>query len=271
MSYCGNNDYAIETFFIIIAAIYFGCIYVSSKKLFPQNTAIAFYSYLVAFSTFSYATNGIKAGAGAAVFLLALAYRKNLIVFVLLSLLSIGFHHSMKVVIYAYIVVFLYKNTKIYFCIWIAAFFIAALHISYFQELFASYTDKRGAGYLLVNNGVNYVTGFRLDFILYGAAPILVGYIYCIKRELKDNTYELMLRLYTLLNSVWMLCMYASFTNRIAYLSWFLYPYVLLYPFYQLYYSNSQLNVGRNIVVLHLCFTLFMTMIFYPLLKSIVG
>lgn len=55
-------------FFGLIAAIYFIGMFVACRKLFPSNTLIVFLVCLAAFSTFSYGTNGIKAGAAASLF-----------------------------------------------------------------------------------------------------------------------------------------------------------------------------------------------------------
>ena len=61
-AYIGSRNLGTSFFFVIIAAIYFGCAYWGIRRLFPRDTAIAYLTFLGAFSTFSYATNGIKAG-----------------------------------------------------------------------------------------------------------------------------------------------------------------------------------------------------------------
>jgi len=50
------------------------------------------------------------------------------------------------------------------------------------------------------------------------------------KRKLYDKTYLLILGTYMYANSFWVLAIRAMFSNRIAYLSWFIYPIVLAYP-----------------------------------------
>lgn len=268
-NFFGSLDLPVSTFFLFIASIYFPCIYLASRKLFPENASLAFFTYLVGFSTFSYGTNGIKAGAGAAIFLLALAYREKTILTILLCLLSIGFHHSMKVVVYAYILAFFIKSTRLYFYGWIFAAVIATLHIGFFQDLFASYGGEKALDYLGGEGNVAFITGFRPDFMFYSAGPVFVGYLLYIKKGVRNSTYELWLRMYLLTNAIWMLCMYASFTNRIAYLSWFMYPFVLIYPFYAMYYSKDQLVLGKKVVLCHLAFTWLMEVVYYTLIKII--
>ena len=60
-----------------------------------------------------------------------------------------------------------------------------------------------------------------------------------------------------------MLCMYANFTNRIAYLSWFLYPIVLIYPYLNEDWGVNKYKIFSMVVFLHLSFTLFMSVIYY--------
>lgn len=263
LSFMACSRIPLEIFFLIIAAVYFCGIFIACKKLFPKDVLLAFVVYLSAFSTFSYATNGIKAGAAASLFLVALAYIDKKWLSVIFAILTYGMHHSMALVIVAYFIVLYVKNPKFYFFVWGFSFVIAALHITWFQHLFAGFTDEHGAGYLLSEQN----TGFRIDFIIYSSVPVIIGYWLIFKRALKSKIYSLILNLYLLTNSVWMLCMYSSFTNRISYLSWFLYPIVLLYPFVNLSLSNRQYVYLKYAVWGHLGFTLFMHYIYYGILK----
>lgn len=266
-SFWGSLRLPISSFFILIAAIYFLCIYLASRKLFPENSNIAFFSYLVGFSTYAYGTNGIKAGAAAAIFLVALAYKENKKLFFLLVLVSMGFHHSMFVVGIACVMSCFIKKTKLFFFGWLFALVIAALHINYFQDLFSSFGGDSAADYLKGQGEVVYMTGFRVDFILYSFAPVLIGYHVCFRQRIRNDKYEFLLRMYLTTNAVWMLCMYASFTNRIAYLSWLMYPFVLIYPYFAIRTSRNQIVIGKKVAVCHLYFTLFMDVIFYTFIK----
>ena len=231
----GSAKLGYTSFFLFIAAIYFGAAYLGIRKLFPNHVFVASLVFLAAFSTFSYATNGIKAGAAASLFILALGYRDNLKICIPLVLISWGFHHSMIMVVAAFIMTLFIKNPKLYFYIWIFCFLIAAAHVTAFAHFFSGFTTEHGAEYLL-GDGSNDGTkgGFRLDFILYSAVPVVVGwYAIFIKKLELSHCYKNLLNLYLCLNGIWMLCMYANFTNRIAYMSWFLYPIVLIYPLLQ--------------------------------------
>ena len=263
-SWMASNQLGWSFFFLVIAVIYFGGMYIACAKIFPYDTLISFLVYLAAFSTFSYGTNGIKAGAAASLFLIAIAYYRNSFIAILFLCLSLGFHHSMVLPIGAFILAYFYRNTKAYFIGWCLSLLVALLHISFFQNLLAGFTDERGAAYLL-SSGEDWggKSGFRFDFVLYSAMPVLVGYWAIIKKQIVSQTYEFLLSIYLITNSVWMLCMYVNFTNRIAYLSWFLYPIVLIYPFLNEDFGENRYRVFANVACLHLLFTLFMSIVYY--------
>lgn len=256
--------------FFTTAIVYFSCMSIALKKIFPKDALLAFIVYLAAFSTLSYGTNGIKAGAAASMFMLAIAYRENLKLLILFSALSWGLHHSMFFVIAGAATVTFYKKTKHYFLFWCFALLCAAAHITFFQELFASASDAKGASYLS-SEGTDYfrTTTFRLDFVLYSAFPVFIGYKMYFKYKIRSEMYEWILNLYLVLNGIWMLCMYAEFTNRIAYLSWFILPILIIYPYLNEYVNSQQYKILNKVVYVQLAFSLFMNFIYYAFIKPI--
>ena len=262
MSYLGID---ITMFFLLIAAIYFGGMLIACNKWFPGHELLAFLVCLGAFSTFSFATNGIKAGAATSIFLVALAYRDKLYIAIPFALISWGFHHSMQLPVATYIISIIFKKTQWYFSIWVVSLILSILHVTTFQTIFAGWTDDQGAGYLNVIDA-EFVSkkGFRADFVFYSIFPLIMGYYAIVKYNFKDKLYKVLLRTYILTNAIWLLCMYAPFTNRIAYLSWFMYPILLIYPCMKNEGKNWPLVSKRNMIVgLHLSFTLFMNIVYY--------
>ncbi len=260
----GSMSLGYTSFFVFVATIYFGGAYLGIRKLFPNHRLTAFLVFLAAFSTFSYGTNGIKAGAATSLFIWALGYRENLKVCIPLVLLSWGFHHSMIMVVAAFVITLFVKNPKYYFWIWGFCLLMAAAHVTAFANLFAGAITEKGAMYL--TGGFNHGTkvGFRIDFIVYSAMPVIVGWYAIMKKKLQvSELYKKLLGLYLCLNGVWMLCMYAEFTNRIAYLSWFLYPIVLIYPFLNEQWGRNRYKKFGLVMLGHLGFTLFMNVIYY--------
>ena len=262
-----SSRISIDYFFVVLAAINFGALLLACRKMFPKDTLYSFIIYLGAFSTFSYATNGIKAGAAASIFLCALAYKDKWLLSLMFLWISLGFHHSMMLPITAFLICWAVKNPKLYLFGWCCSLLISALHISFFQELFASMADEKGAGYLGEDVGMSYI-GFRPDFILYSSAPVILGYWVIKMKGYHSKFYNTMYCTYLLTNSVWMLCMYANFTNRIAYLSWLMLPIVLIYPFFDKPFMHHQYIGANRVAGWHLSFTLAMQIIYYGLLQA---
>ncbi len=265
-AWMGAHQYESGVFFFIISTIYFICMLIACLKLFPKDTMLAFIVYLGAFSTFSFGTNGIKAGAAASLFLIALAYyKKSKIIVIIFLLLALGFHHSMKAPLIAYVIAYYYKKPKTYLYGWVFCLLLAAAHVTIFMSIFAGYTDEHGASYLKIQTGdtAKNVSGFRPDFILYSAIPIIIGYYLITVKKIKSERFIFLWCVYTLTNCVFLLCTYGSFINRIAYLSWLMIPFVLLYPFTNIRWSNQQDQYLRYVVLGHLGFTLFMNFIYY--------
>lgn len=268
LTYLAASRQDITLFFVLIAALYFGCMYWACRKMFPRDTFFAYIIYLAAFSTFSYATNGVKAGAAASLFLCALAYSQERWWKSWLFLaLSLGFHHSMILPIGAYVVCSVCKNTRLYLALWALCILIAAAHISFFQDLFLSMSDESGAGYLSGSETDGVTNGFRPDFIFYSSFPVVVGCYAVIRNHYRSDLYAFLFHIYLLVNSIWMLCMYASFTNRIAYLSWFMLPIVLIYPFFDQQFVPRQYKKLNLVAGGHLMFTLLMQVVYYAYLK----
>lgn len=250
-------------FFIIIASIYFGGMYFLCTRIFNHRKMIALLTCLAAFSSFSFGTNGVKAGAAASIFLIAIALQHNRhgIYAIFFAILSIGFHHSMILPVIASVVCKYYHKHRHYYYLWGVCFLLAMFRITYFQNLFADIGSDSSRDYL---SGVGIATkGFRIDFVLYSAVPILLGAWLEIRKYHISEKYKDLLNLYMLINAVWMLCMYAEFTNRIAYLSWLMYPIVLIYPFINESALNNKLKLMKLFVWGHLCFTMFMEFVFY--------
>lgn len=252
-------------FFLLIAFLYFSCMLVACRKLFEANTFIAFLVCLIAFSSFSYGTNGIKAGLAAQLFVVSLVYRDKIIISIIFLLLSWGCHHSMILPVAAYVLTLFFKDSRWYFYGWLFCLVMAAAHVTYFQGIFAGMSDESGNSYLTSSNDDwGGKSGFRIDFVLYSAMPVLMGYYVIFKYELKDFLYETMLHYYLVVNGIWMLCMYGSFTNRIAYLSWFCYPLLIIYPCFAIPNEQHPLVVNREkYIYAHLSFSILMWLVIY--------
>lgn len=261
--YFARHEIALKYFYLLISLVYFLCTYTACHKMFGNNGVYAFIAFLGAFSTFSYATNGIKAGAAGALFLCAIAYRKSWFKMLFFLFLTLGFHHAMILPIACLVLVWFVRDPRYYILFWLLCLAISFMQISYFQEIFASLSDESGSAYLTTyEDDWGGKTGFRWDFVLYSSFPIIVGLWGIYKWKLNSSLLVLLFDLYTSINAIWMLCMYVNFTNRIAYLSWILYPFLLVAPFFVKSdtHSVSELNL---VVFAQLAFTLLMNYVYY--------
>ena len=260
MSFLSSHNIHPRIGFIVFSAIIYGGAFIAMRKLFPRDTLLAMIMFFGNFGTFGGAVNGINSGMACSMFLCALAYKDNWKVCLFFLVISFGFHHSLELSIAAFIACLFYKNTKVYFYVWIISLILAILHVSYFQTLFASFTDNHGARYLLTNED-SWVTGLRLDFVAYSFAPIVLGWWISKKKEFQ-NSYQFVFNVYLLMNSIWLLCMYASYTNRIATLSWSLFPVIILMPLLNDKVADNQYKVLSWFVIGQLSFTLLMAILY---------
>lgn len=253
------NSFDVYAFFLCMAAIYFFCIFWAVKRIFPNDCFYSLVIYLGALSTFSYATNGLKAGAAASIFLLCFAYYKKPLLVILFSLISLGFHHSMTLPIVGFVSAYIIRNPKWFFIFWILCLVISSLQINGLTTLLSQFTDEGGQEYLLGEGLEDWggKTGFRWDFILYSLPPILIGFWSIYRHGVIDRLFQILLCSYLFVNGIWLVCMYVPFNNRIAYLSWFMLPIVSIYPFFKLKLETRQYIQLNYIVSMFLGFTIF--------------
>lgn len=268
MAWLSSMNASVQTPIVVLAIINFGCTFLAMRKMFPEDTMLAMLVFFGAFCTFGGAVNGLKAGCAAALFLVAIAYREKKLVSILFLIISMGFHHSMQLPIIAYLLCLFFKNTKVYIAIWLICLLLAIAHVTALMGMFASYTDERGADYLLraagsIDSSFGGKIGFRYDFVLYSIVPVIIGYITLFRKNIISKEYSFMINYYLITNAIWMLCMYAQYTNRIAGLSWIMYPMLIIYPFMKLKWGNNRSRILCLVVIGHLGFTLAMHFIYY--------
>lgn len=246
--------------FIVFSAIIYGGALIAMRKMFPKDTFLAMIIFCGAFGTFGGAVNGIKSGMACSMFLCALAYKDNWKVCLFFLVTSFGFHHSMELSIAAFVACLFYKHTKVYSYVWIISLILAILHVTYFQTFFAGFTDEHNARYLLTDED-SWVTGLRLDFVAYSFAPITLAWWVSKKKEFQPE-YRFVFNVYLLMNSIWLLCMYASYTNRISALSWSLFPFIILLPLLNDKVADNQYKILSWFVIGQLSFTLLMAILY---------
>ena len=106
-------------------------------------------------------------------------------------------------------------------------------------------------------------TGFRWDFLFYSIWPIVMTWYLTMYRKFKDKTFNVIANTYILCNAFWIMVIRATFSNRFAYLSWFLYPLVIAYPLFRMNLWKDQDRKTAIIFFLYSGFIFFMFFIYY--------
>lgn len=242
-----NTGLDIHLFFLFVEAVYIGSVSFFCNKVFRTNSLIAFVIVLVSFSFFAYAVNGIRQGMACSLVmcLLVLLKSKRWILSIVLAYCAINIHNSVYLLIGAIILACYYKNTNVYFLGWLVCIILGATVGGIMETIFQNigfldtgrdmdYLDNENADMSLFSH-----TGFRYDFLLYSSVPILIGYYY-LRKGFQDDWYRLLVNVYLIANSFWVLVNESWLSNRIAYLSWSLYGIVLIYPYLKQQYLPNR-------------------------------
>lgn len=255
----------VQIFFLIVEIGYVGLMLWACRRLMPNNLTLAMLFCFGAFSFFSYGTNGIRNGLACSLLLLAFSYingtTKDKVVAGVLSFVAYNIHHSTALPILCMAVSLLYRNTKIIYLFWLGSIFVSAVAGGFVESFFSGLGfDDRLDSYLhSTENGALFShTGFRWDFLLYSAMPIWLGWYVVIKRKIFNSQYLMLLHTYVLANAFWVMLIRTSYSNRFAYLSWFMYPIVLAYPLLRLPIWKDQGKTVGLILLAHALFTYLM-------------
>lgn len=252
-------------FFLVVAFLYVVPLYLASKKLFEHYWFYCFFILICSFSFWSYGTNGIRNGLATSIMILALAYTDKKIVMVCLMFIAISFHKSLALPIAAYIITLFIKDSKKVFYFWLLCIPLSLVAGGIFESVFASlgFDDER-ISYLTagnVNNDEFSSTGFRWDFLVYSASAVYAGWYFIFKRKFNDPMYSQLFNIYLIANGFWILIIRANFSNRFAYLSWFMMGLVIVYPFLKMQFFKNQHKVLGTVILFYFMFTYMMNVI----------
>lgn len=275
---CKTIDFSTSMWFAVVSFIYYGSFFISARLLTKDEASNTFLTILVAFTTLTYATNGIKNGMGMSLLTLGMSmFLTQKGKWILLSwgviLYAILTHKSCTLPLLCFIVAYYSKvglKSAMYF--WVFSVLVSLVAGSQVSNIFVGLGfDDRMDSYLLADNHTGFShSGFRFDFLLYSIMPIWLGYYALIKKGVNDRIYEVLLSTYILANAFWVMVIRAPFSDRFAYLSWFLYPIVIAYPLLKIdIWGDKQGEKARTILLLHFAFTFFMDVVYYTVIKSV--
>lgn len=261
-----------HAFFTIVEAGYIFFALWGLARIFGKNTWGAFLFFIGAFSFFSYGVNGIRNGLATSIVILALSFLLadkpwGKIIGLIWCFIAIAIHKSALLPCVCMIISLFVRNPKFSVVLWITSILLYLVAGNTIGNMFASLGfDDRMANYM--NNAEEYAehekSGFRPDFLIYSAMPIWLGYEVLVKKKIVSKYFPVLFNTYIFANSFWVMVMGAAFSNRFAYLSWFMYPIVLAYPCLKLnVWGERQGKVSGSIMLAHVGFTLFMAFIYY--------
>ncbi len=261
----------VYVFFAIVMYFYIVMMFNGCKKLDSRHGATLMLFCVGAFSFYGYAVNGIRNGVACSFVILAIASvcKGERIWPIILSFVAIGCHKSMALPLACMFFTYFVRTPRLMYAIWLGAIAVSLVFGEAITSLLALFSfDERLAQVgktgedVAIEWGVEMENRFRWDFLLYSSMPILIGAYTLFVRKIYNNTYLILLGTYMYANAFWVIVIRDLFSNRFAYLSWYLYPIVLAYPLLNLpVFEKNHSQKAAWILMAHLGFTTIMWML----------
>lgn len=272
--FCKDIGLTAQHFLFLVELLYVGLALLVSLKLFPNHTLIAILFFLSSFSFYAYGVNGIRNGLACHIVLLAVALISGKmwekVLSAVLLFIAYGIHRSTALPILCLLSsFFLIRSTKTAIFFWVISIFISLIAGNFIGNFFNEldlYEDK--SDYFIEADISDTTasfssTGFRFDFLIYSMFPVLMAWYLTVKRNFQDLTYNIIANTYILANAFWIMVIRATFSNRFAYLSWFLYPLVIVYPLLKMRIWDNQDKWMAGILFIYAAFVFLMTFVYY--------
>lgn len=270
------GNFTAETFFLVCTALYIIPMAIACRRVHTNWGFAAFLAFVGAFSFFTYGVNGIRNGIATSLMVLAIAYSDRKVIMGLIMIAAVGFHKSAALPAAAFVASMAMSRVGIYATLWTACLALVSAFGETLSPLLASYLpvgeDTRLEGYtqgMGADRG-----GFRWDFILYSIVPVIISHALADHRVRQETFYRRIVSTYLIANAFWLLMMYAAYSNRFAYLSWFLLPWVIAYPLVPTsrmggggaaeMRPSARLGLLGLALLAHFSFTYVMSVFIYP-------
>lgn len=230
-------DISTKHYFTFLAFLYIFSVLWASRLYCPGRPMLAFLFIISSFSFLPFGLNGLRNGIACHLCLLAIALYLDdkRITAGIIAFLILGIHRSIMLPIAAGIAaVTVIRNPRTALIIWLASIPFSLLLGDSLSNLIMSigFDDRmtQYAGGSL--RGINHfsATGFRWDYVAYSSLPIAFYCYVNLWKGLRDGWYNVIATIYMLSNAFWIIVIRAEFSNRFAYLSWFLMPIMIAYP-----------------------------------------
>lgn len=228
-------------FIFCISLIYLTNYFSSIKRLVKTQNYWLFIAVILSMGFVNYNLNTMRAGLAISFIVFGFSMYKSRIRMTVCLIIAASIHASTIIPGGIIFICSIYNNTRLFYKLWLLSIPVSFVAGSFFNALFQGLSDDGRTMYLTTTES-NYNIGFRFDFVIYSFVPMLVGGYYVFKKKISDSFYEMIYNAYLLTNMFWILVIRASYSDRFAYLSWFMIPFILVYP---LLTHKMNLNNGK--------------------------
>ena len=265
---CKGAGLSQKAFFTLVAAVYVLSAFWAVKRLMPSDVLLGVLFVVSSLMFFTFSVNGLRNGLACHIVLLAICFLLDdkWIPGGLLCLAAFGIHRSTALPIAAALAgIFFIRDFRYILAFWVASIFISLFAGGAVTSFFSSLGfDDRMSNYTMAQDMSMFSqSGFRWDFLLYSTMPVVMAWYVCVRRGISDNWYDVICTVYCLCNAFWIMVIRSAFSNRFAYLSWFLYPIVIAYPLVNLPVWENQDRLTGWILLAYTGFTIFMLAFFW--------
>ena len=265
---CKRFGFSSDIYLSLIAFLYIFLPYMFLSRRIDSS----WYGLLFVIGSFSflgYGINGIRNGLSTSLLLYSFIFLRNqtengkdkIIPLIICCILSISIHKSAVLPVFClFVSIYKIKTINAAINLWLISIPVSLLAGGPISSLFMGLGfDERLDGYLKAE----LTKGFRWDFVLYSMVPIVLAYYINKKKIIIDRIYQIMIVTYILSNALWIIVISASFSNRFAYLSWFMYPFVIVYPILKFRIWEKQISKDALILFSYFLFSFVMHFFVY--------
>lgn len=243
-------SFSFRAFLVVMAFLYTFFIYQTTKalsKIFETNSFLVLFSIISMFSFIPMGVNILRQGVALSIFCLFVISYNNSPLFkkITLAFLSI-FMHFTTILPFALFLI-LKKTPSIRLNLLYSFFFISIIlallnfDIRNFTDFILPLMDEGRATYLDGAESEVYVTGFKPQFVLFNT--IFLSIFIFIRKQISRSSisdiYDLFLKFFVAMSSVFFLTFQMNYSDRVGLMSWIMIP-ILLAPIF-----SPQIRVPR--------------------------